>query len=578
VIRLLAILITLAAAAPAGELRKAETEVIRLLGKVRPSVVTVLTQNKKDFDMSGVVVASNGVVLTLRSPLQNKQGQLPDQVRIRVAGAKATIEATVLDEDPATDTVLLKAPALRNRAVRIGSVAEAGSGEWVLLVGNTFGAGRETAPSASLGVVSGTVRNQDELIGLHISTLVNPGSAGAPVLDASGLLLGIVLRRFTPAGGQTIVIPIDRIRATYRAKRTAGRRVFSTHTAKPRQGKTMTGAFGMVVADASRRGQRALVGVRADRAEGDADPPPPVKGKRRRPRKSRRVPGKLDAWDRCSGTVIAEDGLVLCPLRITGWPGTRRRMVVDLLDGSTFPAKVLGTDERLRIALLQIQRKDLTPLESAGRDSVRSGRFAIALGYPHGNPRVATPQVTVGIVSRTSALEQLHPALSALQTDAGVAGGNRGGPLVDIDGRLLGVLLDVDDTNRQGYATRMKGAYEGNAGLGFALPVALIERVLPRLRKGIDFKPGFLGITSRAGKGGLHIQTVAPKNKAGQVSAAQTAGLKPGDVVVEINGRAIRELIDLQRELAQFMVGDEIQLTWMRKDQRMTAKVKLGAR
>ncbi|MHC4940199.1 MAG: trypsin-like peptidase domain-containing protein [Planctomycetota bacterium] len=575
--RTLALLLAFAAAASAGELRKAESEVIRLLKKVRPSVVTVLTPEKRDFDMSGVVVASNGVVLTLRSPLLSKLGTLPEKVWIRVAGAKNTIEATPLDEDQDTDTALLSAPALRNRHLRIGSVADKGTGEWVVLVGNTFGAGRETTPSSSLGVISGTVRSQDTIVGLHVSTLVNPGSAGAPVLDASGLLMGIVVPKVTGAGGQTVVMPIDRIRAHYRSAGTPGRRVFPMHHAKPTPGRTMTGAFGLVVSAATRLGQRALVGVRADRGEGDADEPPPQKGKRRQLRKRPRVPGKLDAWDRCSGTIVGKD-VVICPLRITGWPNTRRRMVVDLLDGSTLPASILGTDERLRIALLKVQREDLTPLEPAARGSVRSGRFAIALGYPHENPGVSTPQVTVGVISRTEALQQMHPAMRALQTDAGVSGGNRGGPLVDIDGKLLGVLLDVDDTNRQGYVSKKRGAYEGNAGLGFALPMEVIERVLPRMRQGIEFKPGFLGVTSRPDGRGLRILTVAPTNKAKEVTAAAKAGLKAGDLLVEINGKPIRETIELQRELAQFMVGDEIELAWMRDDQRKTAKVKLGSR
>ena len=575
--RVLAVVLVLAATAAANELRKAETEIIRLLKKVRPSVVTIITPNKRDFDLSGVVITSNGTILTLRSPLLDERGRLPEKTAIRVAGAKSSVEAKVLDQDAGTNTVLLTAPSLRATAPRIGSVADTENGEWVLLVGNMFGAGRETTPAASLGVVSGVVRKGDDVVSLHISALVNPGSYGAPVLGSTGRLLGIVAPRITAAGGQTVVIPVDSIRAAYRAKRTAGRRAFTAYRARRTPGKTMTGAFGTVVGAATRAGREVLVGVRADRAEGEAEAPPPKKG-RRTPPKSRRVPGKLQAWDRCSGTIVDAEGLILCPLRITGWPGTRRRLVVDLLDGSTFKAKVLAIDERLRIALLQIDRKDLPVLRPAARDTVRSGRFAIALGYPHDNPGVASPQVTVGIVSRTGALGQLHPAMNAIQTDAGVSGSNRGGPLIDIDGRLLGVLLDVDDTNSRGYTTRKKGAYEGNAGLGFALSMNLVTKVLPRLRKGIEFKQGFLGVTTQEGEAGLHVVKVAEKNKAGQPTAAATAGLKKGDILVELNGRAVALNGDLQRALAHSMVGDEITLVWIRGDEQMTAKVKLGAR
>ena len=105
--------------------------------------------------------------------------------------------------------VLLLAASASNRAVRPGLVADARIGEWALLVGNTFGAGRESTPSSSLGVVSGTVREKGAVVNLHISALVNPGSIGAPVFEGSGLLLGIVARRITAAGGQTMVVPID---------------------------------------------------------------------------------------------------------------------------------------------------------------------------------------------------------------------------------------------------------------------------------------------------------------------------------------------------------------------------------
>jgi len=576
---ILAIVAILAAAVSAGELRRAETEITRLLAKARPAVVTVLTPNPKDFDMSGVIVASNGVVLTLRSPLMSEGGLLPETVRLRIEGAKTPVEATVIDQDEGTDTVLLDAPSLRRRGPRLGKAADAAAGEWALLVGNTFGAGRESTPSASLGVISGKVRRDGLLHSLHVSALVNPGSFGAPVLDATGLLLGVVAPRITAAGGQTIVVPIDRIREAYREKRTPGRRVFAGSPVDPSRRNSVAGAFATVVAAAAEAGRSVLVGVRADRAPGEEDPPPVPRGQRRRgPVKPARVGGKLDGWDRCSGTIVGAGGHVVCPLRITGWPNAGRRLVVDLPDGSTFKAEVVGTDERLRIALLAIERKDLPVLEPAARDRVRSGRFAIALGFPHEHPKEGSPQVTVGIVSRVGSLEQLHPALQALQTDAGVAGGNRGGPLVDIDGRLLGVLMDVDDTNPLGYTRRMKGAYEGNAGLGFAIPMPVLEKVLPRLRKGVDYKPGFLGVSTRPVEEGLRVVNVSAKNKAGKPTAAAVVGLEKGDVLVEIDGSPLRTGRDLRRVLAHVMAGDEVALTWLRDGRRMAAKVQLGER
>ena len=300
--------------------------------------------------------------------------------------------------------------------------------------------------------------------------------------------------------------------------------------------------------------------------------------RRRGPREPARVPGKREAWDRSSGLIVDSDGFILCPLRVTGWPTKQRRMVVDLMDGTSAKATILGIDERLRLALLRIDRKGLPALRAASRDTVRSGRFAIALGYPHENPAVSSPQVTVGILSRIGALDQVHTAMRALQTDAGVAGGNRGGPLVDIDGNILGVLLDVNETNMQGYRGLKVGAYGGNAGLGFAIPCSVIQEILPRLKKGEDLLPVLLGISTRETKEGLLVASVSSKNRGGQPTAAASVGLKPGDTIVELGGQAMRRTDDLTRALGRHTVGDVLDIVWLRAGKRMAGKLKLGAR
>jgi len=581
-------LLLMAVGAAAGELRKAEAEMIRILEKVRPGVVTVVTPEKHDLDVSGVVVSSDGVILTLRKALLDN-GRLPETLPVKLAGAKAIVIAEVIDSDVETDTALLRVKSVRGRMVKPGTVDVAKTGEWVLLVGNSFGSARESTPSASLGVVSGIVRHRGRIESIHISALVNPGSTGAPVIDFAGTLLGIVAPRpgVTVAGGQTIVIPIDLIRDAYRAKTTPGKRVFSARPAKRSSGKSLGGAFGLVMADAARKGAAVLVGVRAGAIPEDAKPPketpkplgPKGKGRRRRPKPPPlQVSGELPGFDRSSGVIVSADGYVLCPLRVTGWPKTRRPMTVDLMDGTSLPADIAAIDERLRVALLRVQRSGLPVLQPAARDTVRSGRFAVALGFPHERPGRMTPQVTIGILSRTNALVRLHPAMHALQTDAGIAGGNRGGPLVDIDGRLLGVVLDVNDTNTRGYGSRAHGAYAGNAGLGFALPVEVIEEIVPRLRKGIDLKSVLLGVSTIETEQGLRVVRVSAQNSRKEPTAAHIAGLKVNDYLLELSGAALNESTDLKRALGQYTVGDKIKLIWMRAGKRMSAEVVLGGR
>jgi S1-C subfamily serine protease len=244
---------------------------------------------------------------------------------------------------------------------------------------------------------------------------------------------------------------------------------------------------------------------------------------------------------------------------------------VDFPDGSTCKAKRLGYDERLRLAVLRVESRDLPVLPAAPADEARPGRFVVALGYPHGNPDDGSPQVTFGIVSRTAALFSLHPAFRAIQTDAGVAGGNRGGPLVDIEGRLLGVLLDVNDTEPMGYRSRgMRGRYVGNAGLGFAVPVEVLSEIVPRLAKGEVLQPVHLGVRLEPVPGvGLRVVTVE--------GPAAAAGLAKEDVIIAIAGTQVQTVEALQRALVPFKVGAEIDVTFLRGGKKQTVKLKLDA-
>jgi S1-C subfamily serine protease len=172
-------------------------------------------------------------------------------------------------------------------------------------------------------------------------------------------------------------------------------------------------------------------------------------------------------------------------------------------------------------------------------------------------PAEETPQLTFGIVSRTGALFGIHPAFGALATDAAVSEANRGGPLVDVDGRLLGILVDVDDTNPQGYLTRARGAYAGNAGLGFAVPWHVIASVLPRIREGGVLKPAFLGVATMDTRDGLEVVDVTEKNAEGQPTAARQAGIAKGDVILSIGGREVRTTREMRMAIAGFTAGDK---------------------
>jgi len=581
----------LARLAGAGELAAAERSVIQAAATVGASIVAVYTERKKGFDLTGVVVGARDTVLTLRAPLRDGKGGFIAPILVRFPGMEKTVVAEIVDEDEATNTVLLRGRGGRGKPIRLRAAGEAHLGMWVLLVGNTVRSGREQKPVVSLGVVSGIERTPQGVRALFASTLVNPGSFGAPIVDLDGGMLGIVDARVTAAGQQSVVIPFDRIHAAYRAGRGAGARLLGSRPYRHPRGSSIQDLFGIVMEAAARKGARALVGVRS----GDLLHPPPKEvakpgkpaqpeqpGKpAAKPSRTRPAPppvqGKLEAHDRSSGVVIAPEGLLVCPLRVTGWPGPLRKLTVDLPGGDAVPAKLLGYDTRLRLALLRVKAGRLAVLEEAPPGSLRVGQFLLALGYPHEDPDADTPQLTVGILSRTQALRRLHPAFQAIETDAGVAGGNRGGPLLDVEGRLLGILLDVNDTDPAGYMTRRVGSFAGNCGLGFAVPVEVVRALVPRLEAGAILDSAYLGVGAVPTPVGLEVARIVERNSKQEPTAAKRAGLRVGDIIVSADGHPLRKPEDLTGVLGGHTAGDTVALVILREGKRLDLAVELGA-
>jgi len=565
-VRLAAALCGVAGLAAAGELRNAEEIVVKAVAAARPSVVTVITPEPKDVDQTGVVVAPGGIVLTIRSTMLGPDGRLPSQVPVRFPGSGDTVLATVLASHEASDTAVLQAGGSA-KYLRIAPADSAKPGAFAILLGNAFGQGRESTPTVALGTVSGLVRTRAGVEAILASCLVNPGSIGAPLVDGEGELLGLVTSRVTDDGGQSVVVPYESIRRAYASNPAVGKLIDRPAPARASRGH-IAEQFAEVAADVLERGRTALVGVRAAAAEGETPPPGPSPVL---------VPGKLPAWDRSSGLVVSADGYVVCPLRVTGWPNAERAMTVDLPGGAAHAARIVGTDERTRLALLKIDAAGLPVLRGAPPEARRPGTLAFAIGFPHMDPGIATPPLTCGVVSRTGALASLHAAFDAVQTDAAVNGGNRGGPLLDLDGRLLGVLLDVNDTEPQGYFTRGPGRYAGNAGLGFAVPPERLAEIVEKLKKGIALKAAYLGVSVEAAEGGLRIVTVSEKNQAGEPTAAADAGLKPGDLLVSVDGVALKKPRDLRAAIGRLAANDVAEVVYVRDGERKSVHAALGS-
>jgi serine protease Do len=211
-----------------------------------------------------------------------------------------------------------------------------------------------------------------------------------------------------------------------------------------------------------------------------------------------------------------------------------------------FVAKLLATDHTRMLTLLKIETVGLPVPTSVTKADLRIGQWAIALGRALVPNTDLPPSVSVGVVS---ALNRIFG--KAIQTDAKVSPVNYGGPLVDIDGRVLGVLVPASPRGEAETA----GVEWYDSGIGFAIPLDDVLAVLPRLKEGKDLHRGRLGVTQKtAEQYGVPptVGAVAPD------SPAAKAGIKAGDVILEINGTPTADFTQLQTVLGPKYEGDAV--------------------
>ena len=233
-------------------------------------------------------------------------------------------------------------------------------------------------------------------------------------------------------------------------------------------------------------------------------------------------------------------------------------------NGDPIVAKLLGTDPSADLALLKVDPKDvgetLRPLELGASEDLQPGDPAIAIGSPFG----LEGTVTSGIVSALGRTIQAPNGFSisgAVQTDAAINPGNSGGPLLDDQGRVVGVNSQI----------RTNGGSDQNSGVGFAVPVDAVKRAIPALEQGKEVKHAYLGIsTGAAAQGGAAVGSLISGGPAAK------AGLRKGDRVVEIAGTPVREPDDVSAVVNGRRPGDKVRVVVERDGQRRTLTVTLG--
>lgn len=273
-----------------------------------------------------------------------------------------------------------------------------------------------------------------------------------------------------------------------------------------------------------------------------------------------------------SGFIIDADGLILTNAHVV--EGSER-VRVHLLDGRTFEGKVKGSDPVTDIAVIQIEGENLPTVTLGNSDQVRPGDWAIAIGNPLGLDNT----VTVGIISavgRSSGqIGAANKRVTFLQTDAAINPGNSGGPLLDAEGRVIGVNTAI---------------FQRAQGVGFAIPINRAMEIAERLIRDGRVEHAFLGIrmitlnpdlVARLNRDPARLSplTVQEGVLIGEVvpgSPAEQVGLRKGDVIVEIDGQPIRDAEQVQQLVDAAGVGKTLTLRVIRDGQVRIFQVKTG--
>jgi len=292
-----------------------------------------------------------------------------------------------------------------------------------------------------------------------------------------------------------------------------------------------------------------------DRQEGEGEPAP----------EQRRVGSG-------SGFVVSADGFILTNNHVVQ---NFEKVEVTFQDNETLPASVVGADPSIDLALLKVEpgsrRLALLPLGDS--DRLRVGQWVIAIGNPHDFDHT----VTVGVVSGKERRVPLPATDTGLvgfiQTDAAINLGNSGGPLLDGQGHVVGINTAI---RRQNYAE----------GIGFALPINQARQAMAQLREHGEVRRGWIGI--RMNDVNIDDATRDYYNlpdtrgvlvtKVEDRSPAQEAGIKPGDVIREVDGQQVRDNLDMISKISSRRPGDRIRLGLFRLGKTITVPVTLGDR
>lgn len=264
-----------------------------------------------------------------------------------------------------------------------------------------------------------------------------------------------------------------------------------------------------------------------------------------------------------TGLVLTDDGyIVSSAFNFVQQPAS---ILVTLADGKRAAAQIVARDSNRMLVLLKVSTPNkLTPATAVPRSEMIPGQWTIAVGKTFD---VQVPNSSVGILSATNRIWG-----KAIQTDAKISPNNYGGPLIDIRGRTLGVLVPLS-AQAHGEQPELAGAELYDSGIGFAVPLVDILARLERWKKGEDLKPGLLGVATKGrdvNSGDVEVAHVQPK------SPAAASGIKVGDKIVELGGDKVGRLGELRHALGKYYAGEKVAIVVMRGSERIGAELTLA--
>ncbi len=269
-----------------------------------------------------------------------------------------------------------------------------------------------------------------------------------------------------------------------------------------------------------------------------------------------------------SGVIISSDGYIVTNNHVVEGAD---ELTVTLSDNREFSARIIGTDRTTDLALIKIDGRNLPGIEIANSDDVKVGEWVLAIGNPMG----LNNTVTAGIISAKARTLGANGVESFIQTDAAINAGNSGGALVNTSGQLVGI-------NAMLYS--QTGT---NIGYGFAIPTAMMNKVVEDLKQYGVVQRAMIGISGRDVKTQIDMEKDQGNdpdygtmegiyvNEVVENSAAQEAGIEQGDVIIEVDGQRVTKFGDLSGIIAQKRPGDRVTVTYLHNKHRHTKTVTL---